>query len=370
MIRLSIGLLTLLSLSFGCAGPGLTTTAPTPTLTRTFVLDGVGAPRPDVGVPGRIDHLAYDPDTQRLFVAALENGSLEVIDLQAGQRVRSIGPLGRPEGIAIARAHASAVVACSDGTVHVYDTRSLAEQKVIMLGKGADNVRYDAKADRIYVTYRDSDGGAIAVLNPTTWERCLDIRFPTRPESFQLDLAGTRVFANLPGGLRATHDGTVVVADRNTGQIETEIVLKDRSRNYPMAFDAAHERLFVASRWPSKLIVIDTRDYVVLDEKDCSEDSDDLYYDAVSNHVLVIAGGFRPDMQVPPVPVGQGPPRDETGAIDVFAVDDAGQLTKVNSVPTAPHARTGRIVPERRALYVAVPPLDGRPAEIREYTLK
>ena len=373
MIRLSVCLLAAFSLSLGCAGSGRKAAAPAPTLTRTVHLEGVGAPRWDVGVPGRLDHFAYDPATHRLFVAALENGSLEVLDLETGQRVKSIGGLQHPQGIATARSIGCAVLACEDGSVHVYDTRSLDEKKTITLGQGADNVRYDAEADAIYITYGTVEGGAIAVFNPRTWEKLREIHYKCRPESFQLDPRGTRVFANLPGGTRATQDGVVAVADRTTGKTKAEIALKGRARNFPMAFDAAHERLFVVTRRPAKLIAIDTRSNAVLTEADCAEDSDDLFYDATSDHVLVIGGGFRPDMQDVPVTTGvatsQGARRDETGAIDVFAVGEGGELTRVSVTGTAPHARTGLFVPERRALYIAVPPLEGRTPEVREYKL-
>jgi hypothetical protein len=52
------------------------------------------------GVKGRIDHLAYDPGHERLFVCALGNDSVEVIDLRGGKRVHSISGLGSPQGIA------------------------------------------------------------------------------------------------------------------------------------------------------------------------------------------------------------------------------------------------------------------------------
>ena len=49
-------------------------------------------PLPDV--TGRIDHLAVDIQGQRLFVAALGNNTLEVVDLKAGKRIHSIGTYG------------------------------------------------------------------------------------------------------------------------------------------------------------------------------------------------------------------------------------------------------------------------------------
>src|SRR5437870_6959517 len=42
------------------------------------------------GVEERIDHLAVDVQRRRLFVAALGNNTVEVVDLNKGVRVRSI----------------------------------------------------------------------------------------------------------------------------------------------------------------------------------------------------------------------------------------------------------------------------------------
>src|SRR5215831_9713207 len=41
-------------------------------------------------VEGRIDHMAVDVQGQRLFVAALGNNTLEIIDLKAGTRLHTI----------------------------------------------------------------------------------------------------------------------------------------------------------------------------------------------------------------------------------------------------------------------------------------
>ena len=42
------------------------------------------------GVKGRIDHLAVDVKNQRLFIAALGNNTLEVIDLKAGSLLKQV----------------------------------------------------------------------------------------------------------------------------------------------------------------------------------------------------------------------------------------------------------------------------------------
>jgi hypothetical protein len=49
------------------------------------------------GVEGRIDHFSVDIP-QRLFVAALENGSVEILDLRRGERTAEIKGLEEPQG--------------------------------------------------------------------------------------------------------------------------------------------------------------------------------------------------------------------------------------------------------------------------------
>jgi len=50
-------------------------------------------------VEGRIDHLAFDAATQRLYIAALGNNSVEVLDSIAASHLKSLS------GFQIGRAH-------------------------------------------------------------------------------------------------------------------------------------------------------------------------------------------------------------------------------------------------------------------------
>ena len=351
-----------------CAGLSFQKThAGEPTLTRTVILPGLRGTRPNVGVPGRIDHGAYDPTTGRLFVAALENGSLEVLDLEKGERVGSVTNLIRPQGAAVVPSLSCAVVACGgDGSIHVLDTRTLAETRTFILGPDADNVRYDAIHDTILISYGNTNQGAIAVFDPHNWTKLREFSFASRPESFQLDPAGNRLFANLPKGVKAIEDGAVAVVNLKDGTPLARIQLKGRARNFPMAFDAAHQRLFVASRRPARLIEIDTRSYEIIGDTPCTDDSDDLFYDAKHNQVLVVGGGFRPDLQTPES-ISPCSPSGDIGAIDAFSLGPKGELTRSSTTPSAPHARTGLFVPARDSLYLFVSFHGGHDAEIREY---
>jgi hypothetical protein len=260
-----------------------------------------------------------------------------------------------------------AVTACGgNGVAHVYDTRSLVERTNFEVGLDADNVRCDPDANKVYICYGSTNTGAIAVIDANNWNKLRNLPFPSKPESFQLERGGNRLFANVPGGARGAADGVVVSINRDDGRIEAQAQLKGRARNFPMALDAFHKRLFVACRKPPRVLTIDASSCSVLAEAPCTDDSDDLYYDAETGRVLVIGGGIRPDMQS----VGAARPDSslgETGAIDVYSVGQNGELTNVASTPTGIHARTGLFVPSRRAIYVAVPMREGRDPEIREY---
>src|ERR1043165_9688236 len=51
------------------------------------------------GVKGRFDHFAVDAQGGRLFVAALANNTLEVLDMAAGKHLKSITGLHKPTGV-------------------------------------------------------------------------------------------------------------------------------------------------------------------------------------------------------------------------------------------------------------------------------
>src|SRR6476469_4076545 len=69
-----------------------------PTAQQPLTLVGsIDLPR----VEGRIDHLGYDSARQRLFVAALGNNTVEVLDLRAGRHLKSLLGFRELQGIAV-----------------------------------------------------------------------------------------------------------------------------------------------------------------------------------------------------------------------------------------------------------------------------
>src|SRR5467141_4228304 len=110
-------------------------------------------------VRGRIDHMDVDVNGKRLFVAGLENGSLEVVDLQAGKWLKSIPGFKKTQGVAYVGSLNKVFVASGDdGMVRVFrgDTFELLDS--IHLDLGPNRVAYDPHTGLLYVGY----GGRVA----------------------------------------------------------------------------------------------------------------------------------------------------------------------------------------------------------------
>src|SRR5437667_1776653 len=110
------------------------------------------------GVEGRIDHLAADIAAQRLYVAALGNNTVEVLDLKGNSHLKSLAGFREPQGIAVLPDARLVAVANGQGEgVQLIDAGDYHPAKAVRLGDDSDNVRYDPAAKRLFVGY---GGGA------------------------------------------------------------------------------------------------------------------------------------------------------------------------------------------------------------------
>jgi len=293
------------------------------------------------GVEGRIDHLALDPSGERLFVCALGNNTLEVLDLRKGERIHSITGLGAPQGIAYIPEFNRLFVANDKGGIcKIYDGKSFQEVGQLDFKDDADNVRYDDAAKKIYVGFGT---GGIAILNAPDGKEIGSIKLSAHPEAFELEKNGHRIFVNVP------NSRDVAVIDRDKREVVARWKTDLAFGNFPMALDEANHRLFVGCRLPSKLVVLDTDSGDVVAKIDISGDTDDVFYDAKRHRIYAICGA---------------------GKIDVVEQIDPKTYKTSTKVDTAEGARTGLFVPERNALFVAIPHRGSRQAEIRWYAVE
>ena len=208
-------------------------------------------PLPNVG--GRIDHFTFDAKRKRVVGAALGNNTVEVVDTFAGRDVHSITGAAAPQGVVyVSELNRLFVANGTDGKLRVYDGDTFKLLNTIDIGEDADNVRYDPSEKRVYVAYGGDKDGAIAVIDAASGKRLDDVaKVDAHPESFQIAASKPMIYANIATKAK------VVVIDRNTHKV-TDWPLKSGKANYPMALDEADHRLFVVTRKPAQLVVLDT----------------------------------------------------------------------------------------------------------------
>jgi len=294
-------------------------------------------PLPDV--QGRIDHMSIDVNNHRLFVAALGNNTVEVIDTKEGNRVHTIPGLHEPQGVLYVPEDNRLYVANGDdGTLHIFDGSSYELVKSIKLGDDADNVRFDSAKKHVYVGY---GSGALAEMNEDG-TKVAEINLDAHPESFQLEKNGPRLFVNLPKSRK------VAVVDRTKGSVLATWGTGGVFSNYPMALDEDDQRLFIVCRLPARLVVLDTNTGKIIQKLSAIGDSDDVFYDRARRRIYAIGG---------------------EGGISVFQQQDSDQYQAIAKLPTVKGARTGFFSPDLNQLFVAVRRQDSTPAAIRIYSL-
>src|SRR6266550_3875367 len=292
---------------------------------------------PMADVQGRIDHLSIDLKGQRLFVAALGNSSLEVIDLKEKKQVNSIHGLAEPQGVAyIPSSNLVFVANGKDGSVRAFDAGSWKNLRSISYGDDADNLRHDPTSGHIWVGY---GGGALGEFDQEG-TKLADIKLDAHPESFQLEKNGSRIFVNLPGSRK------IAVVDRKTRTVVESWGTGGPLANYPMALDERAHRLFLVTRLPARLIVMDTVQGKRVATLPAIGDCDDVFYDERRHRIYAIGG---------------------EGGISVFQQRDADHYAELGRIKTVSGARTGFFSADLDRLYVAVRKHDSQSAEIRVF---
>jgi YVTN family beta-propeller protein len=286
-------------------------------------------------VQGRIDHMSIDLKGQRLFVSALGNNTVEVIDLKAGKRTNTISGLQEPQGVLYVPTNDRLYVASGkDGTVKIFEGSSLRLLKTLEYGDDADNLRYDTSRERIYVGY---GSGALGELN-AEGQKVKEIKLNAHPESFQLEKNSSRIYVNLPKSRK------VAVVDREKYSVVTTWGTGLSLANYPMTLDESDHRLFVVTRFPARLLVLDTESGKVIQKLSAVGDCDDVFFDQARKRIYASGG---------------------EGAISVFEQKDPDHYAEVSRIPTVKGARTSFYSPDLGRLYLAVRRQGSTPAMIQ-----
>ena len=291
------------------------------------------------GVTRRWDHFGVDLKGQRLFVASEEDPAVEVLDLKTNKLIRTLTDFKEPHNVLVFPEMNELFVVdgeASEIKILKYDSYELTDRVALTID--ADPIAYDPATKYLYVVNGGREAHTpyclISIVDTKTGKKLADMKLDTnRLESMAIENSGSRLFVNMTGA------NEIGVVDRNKRAVVATWPITAGEQNVPMQYDEARHRLFVVTRKPSKLVVVNTDTGKEVTSIPVAEYADDLAYDPAHHRLYVACGGLQ----------------GAQGAISVVEQRDSDNYQLIATVPTKPGAKTARLVPELNRYYVGVP---------------
>jgi DNA-binding beta-propeller fold protein YncE len=330
-------------------------------LAMVFLLGGVAEAKDDppmklvetIPLPGLkdgdFDHFALDLEGHRLFLTGEENDRVLIFDTSTNKLIHTIEESKAPHAILYRGDLKKLFVVEGDApAVKVYDGETYKPIDEIKVSIDADSIAYDPATQYLYVVNGGREAhtsySLITVIDTNASKKLRDIKIDSdHVEAMVLEKSGPRLFMNITG------KNAVGVMDRNKSALDATWPLPagDKS-NVAMAFDEADHRLFVVTRNPGKLIVLNSGTGKVVKSVPAVGMVDDMAYDPKQKRIYVAGDQF----------------------VDVFAQKDPDNYVRVGRIPGSFRAKTGILVPELNRYYLAVPHHENHEAEVRVYEVQ
>lgn len=295
---------------------------------------------------GDFDHFLADVEGNRLFSTAEENSKVLVFDLKTNKLIHTIADLKAPHSLLYRSDLKKLFVVDGDlGEIKIYETDSYKPAGSIKLREGADASTYDPSTKLFYVV----NGGKDAKL-PNSYVSAVDVEARKVAAEIKMDSddveglvfekSGPRMFVNVRG------KNAIEVFDRTSHkQLATWSVAEAGKRPTAVAYDEGSHRLFVGTREPAKLVVLDSDSGKIVSSYPAPAMVDDMAFDGQRNRIYFAGSEF----------------------LDVFKQIDADHYEVAGHIKTSFRAKTAILVPELNKYYLAVPHHEKQIAELRVF---
>jgi DNA-binding beta-propeller fold protein YncE len=295
---------------------------------------------------GDFDHLTPDVAGNRLFVTAEENSKVLVFDLKTNKLIHTIADVKAPHSLLYRADLKKLLVVDSDpGEVKIYETDSYKPVGSIKVREGADASGYDASSKLFYVVNGGKDAklpnAFISVIDVESGKTVADIKIDSDDvEGVAFEKSGPRMFVIVRG------KNSVEVYDRTDRTLKATWSVAQEGKNpTAMAFDEDAHRLFLGTRVPGKLVVMNSDSGKIVTSYPAAAMVDDMAYDVASKRIYFAGSEF----------------------FDVFYQKDADNYERIGHIATSFRAKTGVLVPELSRYYLAIPHHEKQTAELRIY---
>jgi WD40 repeat protein len=295
---------------------------------------------------GDFDHFTPDVDGHRMFLTAEANGKVQVFDTNTNKLIHNIEDLKAPHAILYRQDLKKLfIVDGDDSAVKVYDGDSYQIVGQIKLTIDADSIAYDPATKYMYVVNGGREAhtpySLISVVDTDASKKLRDIKINSNHvEAIVLEKSGPRMFCNI------TSLNAVGVLDRSKSALQATWPLPAGDKqNVAMALDEDNHRLFVVTRTPGKLVVLNSDNGKMIASLPAVGLVDDMSYDAKRKRIYLAGDQF----------------------VDVFEQKDPDHYALLTKIPGSFRAKTGTLVPEWNRYYLAVPHHENHEAEVRVY---
>jgi DNA-binding beta-propeller fold protein YncE len=292
----------------------------------------------DIKGEGGTDYVAVEAATGHVFVSRGDH--MMVVDA-TGKVLGDIKDTPGVHGAGIAtRAGHGFTTNGGDMTVTMFDLKTLAPIKKIMVGPGLDGIMYDEPDDKIILTNHSRPIGTLTAIDPKSGDIVATVELEDiAPEGAAADGKG-HIFVNNEG------KNTIQVIDAKTWKANASWPLAPCEGPTGIAYDKATNRIFSGCNKNS--VVVDPATGKVVA--------------TIPNGTRVDALGWDPSKKLIFIPNGG------EGNVTVVHQDSADKYSVVSTVPTFAGAKTIAVDPMTHNAYLfqpergpAPPPAPGAP---------
>jgi len=299
------------------------------------------------GVTGRLDHMGVDLEKKRLFVAAVANNTLEVVDLTGGKVIKSLaGFKDTQDALFLGGDFNKLYVFSLDGHVRVFQGESFWLVQDFKVEPDPNRLFYDSATNLIYFGYGGQNAGFDA------YER-VGILQPKPGAGYDQLVADMIAPTSRPGHLAEIamdDNGILLVCDSRADRIyQFDTQKRELVKSWPargdgaadMALDRLRHRLFVGTRVPPEMTVYDSLSGKEIQSLPGPETMDGVHYDDNLNRVYMTGGRWY------------GTPDASPGWVYVCGQKDPDHYEMISKIKTRPGSGTSLLVPQLNRLYVA-----------------
>jgi hypothetical protein len=310
------------------------------------------------GVIGRLDHMGVDLGQRRLFVAAVDNNTLEVVDLAGGTVIKSLaGFKDTQDALFLGGDFNKLYVSSLDGHVRIFQGETFRLVQDFKIEPDPNRLSYDPATHLVYFGYGGQNAGYDA------YERVgiLQAKPGAGYDQLVADMIAPTPRPGHPAEIAIDDNALLLVCDSRADIIyQFDTQKRELVKSWPakgdgaadMALDRTRHRLFVGTRIPAEMTVYDSLSGKEIQSLPAPETMDGVYYDSSLKRVYMTGGRWY------------GSPEASPGWIYVYQQKDPDHYEVISKIKTRPGSGTSLFVPEFNRLYVASQALGDKQAAI------